>query len=249
MPGSAGNAHLDERVHAESAGVSAADPDDGAGTLAQGHSDAKQSRSRMQTFSNAWLMHPALMDARVKLTICMEQMRVNQMWTHELDQIWQNLYDLQVAEPAMSEMLQLNKQRRRSYVNANALHDVQRKLDDEFTLRLLHLNKLAGRILEGVEGEEEEEQEEGKPTTVARVAAAVLAPGATFEAAYPDGGAGILEDEQRDGAQSRSWRQTFSNDWLMHPEMMVARVELTKCMEQMRVNQMWSHDLEQIWLK
>ena len=71
MPGSAGNAHLDERVHAESAGVSALDPDDGAGTLAQGHSDAKQSRSRMQTFSNAWLMHPALMDARVKLTICM----------------------------------------------------------------------------------------------------------------------------------------------------------------------------------
>ena len=106
MPGSAGNAHLDERVHveevggykvggAESAGVSAVDPDGGAGTLAQGHSDAKQSRSRMQTFSNAWLMHPALMDARVKLTICMEQMRVNQMWTHELDQIWQNLYDLQ----------------------------------------------------------------------------------------------------------------------------------------------------------
>ena len=106
MPGSAGNAHLDERVHVEevggykvggveSAGVSAVDPDGGAGTLAQGHSDAKQSRSRMQTFSNAWLMHPALMDARVKLTICMEQMRVNQMWTHELDQIWQNLYDLQ----------------------------------------------------------------------------------------------------------------------------------------------------------
>ena len=50
MPGSAGNAHLDERVHveevggykiggAESAGVSAADPDGGAGTLVQGHSD------------------------------------------------------------------------------------------------------------------------------------------------------------------------------------------------------------------
>ena len=67
--------------------------------------------------------------------------------------------------------------------------------------------------------------------------------------ADPDGGAGILEDEQRDGAQSRSRRQTFSNDWLMHPEMMDARVKLTRCMEQMRVNQMWSHDLEQIWLK
>ena len=41
MPGSAGNAHLDERVHAESAGVSALDPDDGAGTLVQGHSDSE----------------------------------------------------------------------------------------------------------------------------------------------------------------------------------------------------------------
>ena len=85
-------------------------------------------------------------------------------------------------------MLQLNEQRRRAYVNAAELQDVRRKLDDELTLHLCHLNKLAGRILEGVEGEEEEEQEEGKPTTVARVAAAVLAPGATFEAAYLDGG-------------------------------------------------------------
>ena len=43
MPGSAGNALLDERVRAESAGVSAVDPDDGAGTLVQRHSDAKSS--------------------------------------------------------------------------------------------------------------------------------------------------------------------------------------------------------------
>ena len=43
MPGSAGNALLDERVRAESAGVSAADPDDGAGALVQRHSDAKSS--------------------------------------------------------------------------------------------------------------------------------------------------------------------------------------------------------------
>ena len=59
MPGSAGNAHLDERVHVEevggykvggveSAGVSVVDPDGG-----------------------VWLTHSALMDARVKLTICM----------------------------------------------------------------------------------------------------------------------------------------------------------------------------------
>ena len=39
----------------------------------------------------------------------------------------------------------------------------------------------------------------------------------------PDGGAGILEDEQGDGAQSRWWRQTFSNGWLKHLEMMFAR--------------------------
>ena len=126
----------------------------------------------MQTFSNAWLMHPALMDARVKLTICMEQMRVNQMWSHDLAQIWLKLRDLHEARPAMSEMLQLNEQRRRAYVNAAELHDVQRKLDDELTLRLHHLNKLAGRILED--------------------------------------GAGILEDEQSDGAQSRPRRQAFS---------------------------------------
>ena len=40
----------------------------------------------------------------------------------------------------------------------------------------------------------------------------------------PDGGAGILEDEQGDAAQSRWWRQTFSNGWLKHLEMMFARV-------------------------
>ena len=39
----------------------------------------------------------------------------------------------------------------------------------------------------------------------------------------PDGGAGILEDEQGDGAQSRWRRQTFSNGWLKHLEMMFAR--------------------------
>ena len=101
----------------------------------------------------------------------MEQMRVNQMWTHELDQIWQNLCDLQEAKPAMSEMLQLNEQRRRAYVNANALRDDQRNLDDEFTLCLHQMNDLAGQILEG--------------------------------------GAGILEDEQSDGAQSRPRGASF----------------------------------------
>ena len=59
----------------------------------------------------------------------------------------------------MSETLQLNEQRRRAYVNAAELHDVRRKLDDELTLRLRYLNKLAGHILEGVEGEEEEEKQ------------------------------------------------------------------------------------------
>ena len=34
----------------------------------------------------------------------------------------------------MSEMLQLNEQHRRAYVNAADLQDVRRKLDDELTL-------------------------------------------------------------------------------------------------------------------
>ena len=99
------------------AGVSTADPDGGAGILEDEQRDGALSRSRWQSFSNDWLMHPEMMVARVKLTKCMEQMRVNQMWTHELDQIWQNLCGLQEAKPAMSEMLQLNEQRRRAYVS------------------------------------------------------------------------------------------------------------------------------------
>ena len=125
-----------------SAGVSTVDPDGGgAGILEDERRDGAQSRSRRQTFSNDWLMHPEMMDARVKLTKCMEQMRVNQMWSHDLEQIWLKLRDLHEAKPAMSEMLQLNEQRRRAYVNAAELHDVRRKLDDELTLHLCHLNK------------------------------------------------------------------------------------------------------------
>ena len=56
MPGSAGNAHLDERVHveevggykvggAESAGVFAVNPDSGACTLVQGYSDEGRVRN------------------------------------------------------------------------------------------------------------------------------------------------------------------------------------------------------------
>ena len=90
------------------AGVSTEDPDGGADILEDERPDGAQSRPRRQTFSNDWLMHPALMDARVKLTICMEQMRVNQMWSHDLEQIWLKLRDLAEARPAMSEMLQLN---------------------------------------------------------------------------------------------------------------------------------------------
>ena len=38
------------------------------------------------------------------------------------------------------------------------------------------------------------------------------------------------------------------NDWLLHPELLDARVALSKCMEQMRLNQMWTEELEQIYI-
>ena len=38
------------------------------------------------------------------------------------------------------------------------------------------------------------------------------------------------------------------NDWLLHPELLDARVALSKCMEQMRLNQMWTEELEQIYV-
>ena len=71
------------------------------------------------------------------------------------------LRDLHEAKPAMSEILQLNEQRRRAYGNEAELHVFQRKLNDELTLRLQHLNKLAGRILEDGAGILEDEQRDG----------------------------------------------------------------------------------------
>eukprot|EP00931_Biecheleriopsis_adriatica_P109700 TRINITY_DN83964_c0_g1_i1.p1 TRINITY_DN83964_c0_g1~~TRINITY_DN83964_c0_g1_i1.p1 ORF type:complete len:412 (+),score=27.19 TRINITY_DN83964_c0_g1_i1:108-1343(+) len=100
--------------------------------------------------SNDWLLHPELMDARVSLSRCMEQMRLNQMWTEELEQIWAKLRDVQEAKPALAEALQLNEQRRNAYTNAVGLLEDQRKLDNEFTVRLQHLNKIAGCVLDGV---------------------------------------------------------------------------------------------------
>ena len=52
------------------------------------------------------------------------------------------------ARPALAEALQLNEQRRNAHSNMDDLFKEQRKLDDEFTLRLQHLNKIAGNILD-----------------------------------------------------------------------------------------------------
>ena len=74
----------------------------------------------------------------------MEQMRQNQTWTRELAEVWTELHDMQEAKPALAEALQLNEQRRR----ASGLHDDQCKLESDFAMRLRHLNKIAGEILD-----------------------------------------------------------------------------------------------------
>ncbi len=65
---------------------------------------------------DAWLIHPELVDAFVALSKCIEQMRLSQEWTNELEQIWLKLRDVQAARPAMAEALQLNEQRRKTSV-------------------------------------------------------------------------------------------------------------------------------------
>ena len=87
------------------------------------------------------------MDARVGLSNCIEKMRMNQMWRKELECIWGRLRDIHETKLALAQMLNLNDQRREAFASAGQLLDQPKKLDDEFTLRLQHLSKIANKIL------------------------------------------------------------------------------------------------------
>lgn len=96
----------------------------------------------------SWLTDPRIMEAQIGLSKAIEAMRASEDERHELESLWRKLQDVETAHRAMAEAQDLVQCRREAGQRLGTLDvDVARSYD-MLDLRLKHLHKIAGVVLD-----------------------------------------------------------------------------------------------------
>jgi len=95
----------------------------------------------------SWLLDSRLDDARVGIHQCMLKMKQCEEWSNEADAWWLNLQALESTNALMATQL-FSNDRRSVGASTLALSSAWTQLSNELQVRLNHLQKVGGRVLD-----------------------------------------------------------------------------------------------------
>ena len=145
-----------------------------AGTADTGEAAAELRRreAKLMVFpGDSWLWDEEMMVASSKLQTIALQLCKCQEWTDEMSKTWHELAVMGTARPAMAKLTGLIEQRLENAHSLEALTESWIKLSQEFTLRIRHLNKVAGRVIERREAELQKRMQQSGSLASRRTAA------------------------------------------------------------------------------